>query len=123
MPAAKIAAEFGDGSLSARYTLAVANSLMAAIVGTLTFGIGAGLLGALVMFALPFTPFLRKEILAWVAENPFGALLGAFLLFWIVGTIIWGLAFAFGIALILAPVMLSIVVGLTFVKPSTGDGH
>ena len=123
MTAAKLAAEFDDGSLSARYTLAVANALMAAVVGTLTLGIGFGILGALVFALLPFAPLIRKEIVAFTAENPFGAILGAFLLFWIVGTIVWGLAFAFSVALVLAPTMLAIVVGLTFVKPTPAGAH
>lgn len=123
MTAAKLTATFDDGSLSARYVLALANALMAAVVGTLTLGVGAGVVGALVMAVLPFEPLIRNEVAAWAAENPVGAILGAFLLFWIVGTVIWGLAFAFGVALALAPTMLAIVVGLTFIKPAPGGAH
>jgi hypothetical protein len=123
MTAADSAAELGDASLSARYVLSVANAVMAAIVGTLTLGIGVGIVGALVLAVLPFWPLIYSGIVAWVKENPLGAVLGGFLLFWILGTVIFGLSFAFGVALVLAPTMIVIIVGLTFVKPSTGDAH
>jgi hypothetical protein len=123
MTSADTAAELGDASLSARYGLAVANAVMAAIVGTLTLGIGAGIVGALVLAVLPFWSLIYPAVVAWVRENPLGACLGGFLLFWIAGTVVWGLAFAFGIALVLAPTMIVVIVGLTFVKPSAADAH
>lgn len=118
MTAADRTAEFGDASLGARYVLAVVNSLMAAVVGMLTLGIGAGVLGALVMAVLPFWPVILPAVIAWAKDNPFGACLGVFLLCWILGTVVWGLAFAFGVALFLAPTMLVVIVGITLVKPS-----
>ncbi len=123
MTAADHAAGIDSPSLSVRYILAVSNSLMAAVIGTLTLGVGAGVLGALVMGVLPFWPVVFPAVIAWVKENPFGACLGAFLLFWIAGTIVGGLAFAFGVALVLAPTMLAVIVLLTLVKPTASSAH
>ncbi|MFN3623508.1 MAG: hypothetical protein ACK4TP_05530 [Hyphomicrobium sp.] len=123
MTAADFPATFGDASLTSRYILAVVNSLMATVVGTLTLGIGVGIAGALVMAALPFAPVIRPAVVEWVKENPPGAALGAFLLSWIGGTIVWGLWFAFGVALFLVPVMLGIVVYLTLGKPIPAGSH
>jgi hypothetical protein len=58
-----------------------------------------------------------------VVETPIGAALGAFLLGWIIGTVIWGLWFAFAVALVLAPTMLLIVVYLTLGKPIPSGHH
>ncbi len=118
MTAATTTAEPGQmqGSLSARCALAAANALMAAVLGTLTLGAGVGIIAALVAAILPFTPYLRhvgRAIVAWAKETPLGACLGVFLLCWILGSIIWGLSFAFGIALVLAPVSLMAIVVIT----------
>lgn len=110
------------GSLSARCTLAVANALMAAVVGTLTLGVGIGLLAALVLGVLPLTPYLPqagRAIVTWVQENPIGACLGVFLLCWILGTVIWGLSFAFVVALVLVPVVLTLIIAFTL-RPDSG---
>lgn len=112
-----------QGSLSARCTLAVANALMAAVVGTLTLGVGIGIVAALVLGILPLTPYLpqaRRAIVAWVQENPIGACLGVFLLGWILGTVIWGLSFAFVVALVLVPVVLTLIIVFTL-RPDSGS--
>lgn len=100
-------------SLNARGVLAVANALMALVVGTYTAGLGVGILAALVLGLLPLTPYLLAlagTVALWMIANPFGGLLGVFLLAWIVGGITWGLPFAFAVALVLVPVVgLSIV--------------
>lgn len=123
MTAADTTAEFSDGSLTARYVLSVANALMAAVVGSLTVGVGVGLVAALVLAVLPYLPIIRPAVIAWAKEYPWGAALAAFLVCWIVGTVIWGLWFAFGVALFLAPTMLSIVVYLTLGKPAPAGDH
>lgn len=110
--------EFGltQGSPSARGVLAVANAIMAMLVGTLTFGVGVGIAAALVLGLLPLTPYLPKAMRAvfvWVQENPVCVCLGLFLLCWIVGSIIWGPMFAFAVALPLAPAMLAMLVWIT----------
>jgi hypothetical protein len=125
MTAATITAESGQmqGSLSARCALAAANALMAMVVGTLTLGAGVGVIAALVLGILPFTPFLPQvgqAIVAWAKETPLGACLGVFLLCWILGSIIWGLHFAFSVALVLAPVSLTLIVAYTL-RPDNGD--
>ena len=104
-----------DG-FSARGILAIANAVMAAVVGTLTLGPGAGLIAALVLGLLPLAPYLPqagRAVVAWGRENPFGVILGAFLLAWIAGTVAWGLAFALMVALPLAPLMLLVIVWIT----------
>lgn len=125
MTAATITAETGpmQGSLSARCALAAANALMAMVVGTLTLGVGVGILAALVLVVLPFTPFLPQvgeAIVAWAKETPLGAVLAVFGLCWILGSIVWGLHFAFGVALVLAPVSLTLIVVFTL-RPDSGD--
>ena len=114
---------FADGSLRGRYILAVANALMAAVVGTLTLGIGYGIVGALVLALLPFMPLIVPALVDFAKESPFGAALGAFLLVWIVGGIFIGLKFAVGVALVLAPTMIVLIVILTFGKPIPAGNH
>lgn len=119
-------AESSVGSLTGRCAFAAANALMAAVVGSLTLGIWAGVAGALVLGLLPMMPFMPaagRAVFEWVVATPVGAALAGFLLFWIVGTIVWGLIFAFGIALFLVPVMLGIVVFLTLGRPVSSSGH
>ena len=118
MTAAEIASPIDGVSLSARYFMALANAAMAGVVGTLTVGVIAGGVAALVMAVLPFMPIIRPAVSDWAVENPVGVALGGFVLAWILGTVVWGLAFAFGVALVLAPTMLVIIVGLTFIKPA-----
>lgn len=123
MTAAEITAPIDGVSLSARYFMALANAVMAGVVGTLTVGAVVGGVAALAMAVLPFMPIIRPAVSDWAVDNPIGAALGGFLLAWILGTVVWGLAFAFGVALLLAPTMLAIIVGLTFIKPAPIGDH
>lgn len=119
-------AESSVGTLTGRCALAAANAVMAAVVGSLTVGIWAGIAGALVLGLLPMLPYLPaagRAVIAWVVETPVGAALAGFLLFWILGTVVGGLWFAFGVALFLVPVMLGIVVFLTLGRPASSSGH
>lgn len=123
MTAADTIAESKVGSLTARYILSVTNALMAVVVGSLTIGVGFGIVAALVLAGLPFSSVMVPAVIDWAKEYPPGAALGAFLLSWIIGTVIWGLWFAFGVALFLAPTMLTIVVYLTLGKPVPVGDH
>lgn len=101
----------------ARLTLAVMNSLMAAIVGGLTLGPWVAVIGALLMAVLPYAPILWRVIPEWAQANIITALAGAFLLCDILGTIIWGFSVAFYIALALVPIMLALITALALSNP------
>ncbi|CAN1721866.1 conserved membrane protein of unknown function [Hyphomicrobium sp. 1Nfss2.1] len=105
----------------ARLTLAIMNSAMAAIVCGLTIGPGVAAAAALLMAVLPYAPVLWRVIPAWAQANVIAAATALFLLSAIIGTIIWGIAVPFYIALGLVPVMLALIPAVALNNPPLSD--
>lgn len=105
----------------ARATLAIMNAGMAAIVCGLTIGPMAGIIAAILMATLPYAPVLWRVIPAWAQANVIAAATAVFLLSAIVGTIIWGMAVPFYIALGLVPVMLLLIPAVALNNPPLSD--
>jgi hypothetical protein len=90
----------------ARLVLALANAAMAAIVGAWMFGAAAAAIGGLAMLLLPYLPFLRQSFLKLNQPNQIACMAAFCVLGVVAGVLVWGIVFAFNIALLLAPVML-----------------
>jgi hypothetical protein len=105
----------------ARMTLAIMNSAMAGVIGALTLGPWVAVLGALAMAALPYAPVLWRVIPEWAQANIITAITALFLLCTVLGTIIWGLSFAFYIALALVPIMLGLIPAIALSSPPLSD--
>ncbi len=93
----------------ARLFLALANATMAAIVGALTLGPAVAVIGALAMLLLPYLPLLWQKILELNGPNQLACAMAFAILLVALGVVIWGIKFAFDIALVLAPTMLVVV--------------
>ena len=105
----------------ARATLAIMNAAMAAIVCGLTIGPIASVIAALLMAVLPYAPLLWRVIPAWAQANVLAAATALLLLSAIAGTIIWGIAVPFYIALGLVPVMLALIPAVALNNPPLSD--
>ncbi len=105
----------------ARAALAIMNAAMAAIVCGLTIGPIAGVIAALLMAVLPYAPLLWHVIPAWAQANVLAAATALFLLSAFAGTIIWGMAVPFYIALGLVPVMLALIPAVALNNPPLSD--
>lgn len=92
-----------------RFLLAVSNAVMGAIVAGLTLGATAAAVAAVVMFVLPYLPGLWRTIPEIARANLLATAGALFIVCVIAGTVMFGIQVAFGVALVLAPVMLFII--------------
>lgn len=93
----------------ARLFLALANAAMAGVVGALTLGAAVAVIGALAMLILAYLPILWQGYLGLDKPNKIACRLALCVLGIAAGAVVWGIQFAFGFAVVLAPVMLAVV--------------